>query len=169
MDNVVRLCATTVTASPISSAEELARYSISVRDFEKAQEYVCAARKHLLGSLEYDALLFAAIVSYCRPFSPNEKSKLAMATSRLRIEDFGPLTDPEKGLHERLEELRNKALAHSESELNPTKFHPQTKVFTGRSFSLSNETLDLDAFEAIFVRFAEICHTKRADYSRDAP
>ena len=68
-----------------------------------------------------------------------------------------------------MEKLRNKVLAHSEFEFNPTKFNPKTKVFTGKTFSLSNEAFDLDAFEAILVHFAGICHKKRADYSHPTP
>lgn len=150
----------------ISSDEELNRYSIAVRDFESAKKYLCATKNHPCSSLEYEALLFAAIVSYYRPFSPNEKSKSPKAKSQLRIEDFGSLDDSRKELHEKCKELRNKALAHSEFIFNPTKFNSETGVFSSRPFSLSNVALDLEVFEATLTQFIALCHDVRANYSR---
>jgi hypothetical protein len=158
----------------ISSNGELARYSISVHDFEKALKFISAAKKHGKSSVEYEALMMAAIVSYYRPFSSNERSskegtKPLKAKSSLSIDDFGPLTDFQKELHERFKTLRNKLLAHSEFAYNPTSFDPETKIFSGKTFSLLNETFDLDSIEAILKSFEEICHKKRGDYSSRAP
>lgn len=150
----------------ILSDEELNRYSIALRDFEKAKEYICAAKKQLPSSLEYEALLFAAIVSYYRPFSPNEKSQSAKATSQLHIKDFGFLNNSQSILHQKYRELRNKALAHSEFELNPTKFNSDRKVFSSQPFSLLNEALDLEVFDSTLTQFIELCHEVRANYSR---
>ncbi|MHB1216652.1 MAG: hypothetical protein ACYC1L_00445 [Alphaproteobacteria bacterium] len=145
------------------SEQELNRYSISVRDFEKSKDYVCAARKHPEDSIEREALLFAAIVAYYRPFSPNEKGD-SKASCRLRVKDFGPLTEVESEFHQTCEKLRNKALAHSEFTLNPTKFDRQTEIFSSRSFSLLNENIDLNVFCALLDRFINFCHHRRADF-----
>ncbi|MBV5271191.1 MAG: hypothetical protein JZU55_16415, partial [Afipia sp.] len=72
-------------------------------------------------TLAHEALVFTAIVSYYRPFSPNEKNKNAQATSQLKLDDFSPLSHEELGLHEKCKELRNQALAHSEYKHNPTR------------------------------------------------
>ncbi len=151
---------------PISSEKELNRYSISFLDFEKAQQYICEAKKHDRSSIEYEALLLAAIVSYYRPFSSNEKSKLAKAKSRLFIEEFGSLTDSQKELHEKCKELRNKVIAHSAFEFNPTGIKQNTKVIVSRPYSLLNENFDLDSFETLLTQFVDLCHKKRADYIR---
>ena len=150
----------------ILSDKELSRYSITLRDFEKAKEYICAAKKQLSSSIEYEALLFAAIVSYYRPFSPNEKSQRAKATSRLCIEDFGSLNSSQSELHQKCKKLRNEALAHSEFDRNPTKFKSDRKVFSSQPFSLLNEGLDLEVFDSILTQFIEVCNGVRANYSR---
>lgn len=154
--------------------QKLNRYSIAVRDFEKSRAYVCAARTHNTDTIEYEALLFAAIVSYYRPFSPNEKNEKAAkkgmpidAASRLQIEEFGQLTKVEKEFHKKCEWLRNKALAHSEFAVNPTKFKPQTKIFSSRSFDLRSENIDLQTFGNLLECFIKFCHHRRADYSRN--
>ena len=150
----------------ISSETEFNRYSISLGDFEKAQQYICAAKKHGRASIEYEALILAAIVSYCCPFSSNETSKLAKAQSRLCIKDFGYLTDLQKDLHKKCKKLRNKAIAHSEFKFNPTgiKQKKLKQVIVSRPFSLLNENLDLEIFEKLLTHFVVLCHEKRADY-----
>ena len=149
----------------ILSDEELNRYSIALRDFEKAKEYICAAKRRLPSSLEYEALLFATIICYYRPFSQNEKSKTAKATSLLDIKDFG-LNSSQHIFHQKCKELRNKVLAHSEFERNPTNFNSDRKVFSSQPFSLLNETLDLEVFDSILTQCIELCHEVRANYSR---
>lgn len=166
MDHVVRLCATPVTPARIRSVEELARFSISLRDFEKAHQYLVGARRHLETTIEYEALLFAAIVSYCRPFSGNERGKPLRATKRLLIKDFAPLSEEDEHIHAQLHEARNKRLAHSEFDSNPTSFSPETGMFSGKASTLPS--VNLDKFEQVVLRFIDVCHTKRADYSRHA-
>jgi hypothetical protein len=68
-----------------------------------------------------------AIISYCRPFGPNEKTKKgavpAIAAASL---DFMSLGVQDAGLvaaHELLMALRNTALAHSSHERYPTSFN----------------------------------------------
>lgn len=149
----------------ISSEEELSRYSISLRDFDKAREYISKAKEYSASSLEYEALLFSAVVSYYRPFSSNEKLKSSKATSQLKIEDFGPLTNHQQEIHETCKKFRNKALAHSEFALNPTNFNQNTKVFSSMPFSLSNYNFNLENFDEMLKQFADLCHKKRGDFS----
>lgn len=143
----------------------LNRYSISVRDFEKAKEFICAAKEHPPSSVEYEALLFAAIVSYYRPFSPNERGNSSKAESCLRLEEFDSLTREQKELHEKCKILRNKALAHSEFNHNPTKFNPETGAFASKPFSLLSQNFDLNLFDTVVTKFLDACHNKRAEHA----
>jgi|GEM_PF-989750 len=160
----------------ISSEAELNRYSIAVRDFEDAQRFLCAARNHGIDSIEYEALLFAAIISYWRPFSLNEKSKSAAASVRLDIQNFGTLSENQKELHRNCENLRNKALAHSEYEYNPTRLRP-SGVFVSSPFSLlgSSQIRDpgsvhnMDLFQQLLEKLIDSCHAMRAAYVSNLP
>lgn len=81
---------------PITNEQEFNRYSIAVVDFEKASECLAEARKRLPNDLVFEALLFMAIITYYRPFSPNEKSKRNLkAKSRLNFEDL--IVPPREG------------------------------------------------------------------------
>jgi hypothetical protein len=145
--------------------KEIHRYSIALRDFENAKRYICAMRKHLPSSTEYEALLFATIVSYYRPFSRNEKAQSAEATSQLCNKEFNFLTESQIALHELCKELRNQALAHSEFKHNPTKYNPKTGVFSSRPFSLLSQDFDLVSFEMMLTQVMDFCHKKRAEFS----
>src|SRR5688572_13980645 len=116
----------------ISSEQEFNRFSISAWDFEQACRYLAAAQNYLPNSVEYEALLFAGIVSYARPFSSNERDANARAARRVRLSAFEPLSDEERKLHDRCILLRDKALAHSEIELNPTRLNSDTGVVKSR-------------------------------------
>jgi hypothetical protein len=50
----------------IASDEGFHRYSISFHDFEKALEFAEEAAQHQPNTITYEALMFAAIVSYYR-------------------------------------------------------------------------------------------------------
>src|SRR4051812_1274218 len=109
---------------PIANEQEFNRYTISLADFEKASECMAEARKHLPNNLVFEALLFMAIVAYCRPFSPNEKNTVNVkATSRLTLGQLVVPSDREKEIHTECYTLRNKALAHSEFCYNPTSLN----------------------------------------------
>ena len=153
------------------SNKDINIYSIAVRYFEKAREYICAAKKHDCASIEYDALLSMAIISYYCPFSPhyavpkNKKSQLNFDD----FDDFGFATDDQRDFHEKCKEFRNKTLAHSDFKYNPTKFNPKTKVFSSSQFSILNQDIDLQTFGDILDRVILVCHIKRAKHSKSAP
>lgn len=160
----------------ISTEAELNRYSIAVRDFEDAQRFLCAARNHGIDSIEYEALLFAAIISYWRPFSLNEVRKPAAASVRLDIQNFGTLSEDQKKLHENCGNLRNKALAHSGYEYNPTQVRPSGVIVGGR-FSLlgssqirgSGSVHNMDLFQQLLEKLIDSCHAMRAAYVSSLP
>ncbi len=150
------------------------RYSIALFDFDKAAEYAEGAARHCANTLEHEALIFAAIMCYCRPFSTNERSKDPPAVQRLTLEDFATLSlsEQERNLHDECRKLRNQALAHSEWNRNPTKFNKPSGVISSRPFSLFTNRPDIQALANLSKRLAHECHNKRADYvsvSRYAP
>ena len=85
----------------ISTDQEFNRASIAALDFEKAIEFATAAQRYPANVVEYEALLFVALVCYVRPFSGNEKSAASSATSRLDKEIVKVLPKPERELHDK--------------------------------------------------------------------
>ncbi|MBP0713513.1 hypothetical protein ABXK61_09330 [Burkholderia sola] len=142
------------------------RLSIAVRDFEKCIEFAEEAKGHSQSSLAYEAIVFAAIVCYYRPFSPNERGP-AEATSKLELGDFANLTAPETELHEKCKRLRNKAIAHSEYKYNPTRLDTSSGVIASMPFSLAQNEPNLAALSTLARKLAEECHHMRADYVRN--
>jgi hypothetical protein len=152
---------------PITSEHEFNRYSISLADFEKAFACVEEARKRIPNDLIYEALLFMAIIAYCRPFSENEKSEQNLkAKSRLNLEDLIVPSAREKKIHDECQTLRNKALAHSEFTYNPTSLNSRTGVISSKSFSLLTQPVDLEGLERLLKRLIDLCHNERATYTR---
>ena len=148
------------------SKEELNRISIALRDFEHAIRFASKSLTYRIDTIEYEALLFAAIVCYYRPFSPNEKDKSSPAISSLTISSFSKLSSLENALHENCKDLRNKMLAHSEFQFNPTGFCEAHGVFSSLPFSLNQRRFDVSAFISLTQKLEDQCHTKRADFSR---
>jgi hypothetical protein len=148
----------------ISSDQEFNRYSIASFDLEKALEFATEAKQHPANSFIYEALLFAAIVSYYRPFSPNEKVNNASASSLLKVEDLEALSKSEQEIHKKCKNLRNRDLAHSEFALNPTQLHPDTGVVASKPFSLLTPPFDLVAFIGLIEKLKLACQRHRAVY-----
>lgn len=151
----------------MATTQEFNRLSIAYFDWQKSLDFAKEARKHMPNTTAYEALLFAAIVCYYRPFSPNEKGANPPAASQLKIEDFSVLSQDELTLHENCKSLRNKALAHSEFALNPTKLCETTGVIASRPFSLLAQPFDLEAFIQLLSKLELACHHKRADHLQE--
>lgn len=151
----------------MTTAQEFNRYSIAVFDWQKALAFATEAQKHSPSTTVYEALLFAAIVCYYRPFSPNEKGPNSPAASQLRIEDFPELAQDERAVHEKCKTLRNKALAHSEFTFNPTRLAEATGVIMSKPFSLVAQPFDLEVFVQLISKLELACHHKRADHVRE--
>lgn len=154
-------------ASKLTTEADFNRLSITVRDFEKAIMFSEEALRHPYGALAYEALVFTSIVSYYRPFSPNEKGENPLASSLLKIEEFASLTREELVLHEKCKELRNQALAHSAYKYNPTRLDASLGVVASRPFSLLSHAPELTALMALAKKLADECHHKRANYMRN--
>lgn len=140
------------------------RLSISVRDFEQAIAFAERAAGTAKDDLAYQAFLLAAVVSYYRPFSPNERSQTAKATSSLSIDEFRSLDADELALHEKCKILRNKALAHSEYDMNPTSLDRVSGVISSRPFDLLARGPDPHKLATLATKLANACHHWRADH-----
>lgn len=140
------------------------RFSIALKDFEKANEFLNEARRHEYGSLIHEALMFSAIVCYFRPFTNNEKDPNSKAASRLELSDFESLSNSELKIHEACKELRNKALAHAEIKHHPTSLNRDTGGISTAIFSLVGKAPDLEALQELIDKFIEQCRNRRADY-----
>lgn len=148
----------------MATTQEFNRYSIAAFDWKKSLAFAKEAREHPTNTIVYEALLFAAIVCYYRPFSPNEKGANTPATSHVRIEDFPALSQEEEALHEISKTLRNKALAHSEFAFNPTRLSEATNVIVSKPFSLLVQPFDIETFVQLVSKLELACHHKRAKY-----
>jgi hypothetical protein len=151
----------------MTAGQAFNRLTIAIIDFKKSIDYAEEAAQYSPSDLAHEALLFSAIVCYYRPFSPNEKKKDSAAASQLKLEDFSPLTTAESELHERCKELRNKALAHSEYEFNPTRLRP-SGVIASRPFSLLSHAPEIPALVALARKLINECHNKRANHDCSA-
>lgn len=142
----------------------LNRYSIASFDWDKSLSFAREAQRSGDNSVIYEALLFSAIVCYYRPFSPNEVLSNTAAISKIKIEDFSPLSLSELEVHEKCKLLRNKALSHSEYSYNPTRLCEKTGVISSRPFSLSFQKFDLELFIQLVEKLERMCHHKRANF-----
>ena len=148
----------------ITTEQELNRFSIASFDFEKAIEYAGEARMHRRSTLAYDALLFAAIVCYYRPFSANERRGATTATAALTIDLSSILSEQELALHGECKTLRNKALAHSEHRLNPTRLNLESGIVASRPFSLFARLVDLEGVINLATKLHGGGERARAEY-----
>jgi hypothetical protein len=87
-------------------------------DFREAETY--AMRIASAGDQEIKrALTIATIICYARPFSRNERDGNAEAEPNISFAPQEGLSAAERGLHDLIIKLRNKAVAHSEHSFNP--------------------------------------------------
>ena len=140
------------------------RFSIALRDFERAEAFIKEARNHQYGGLVHEALVLSAIVCYYRPFTNNERNPNSAAASRLELSDFSPLSRNQLDIHETCKELRNKALAHAEITHHPTKLDREKGVISSPVFSLVGKAPLLEEMSELIGKLISQCDDKRADY-----
>lgn len=122
------------------------RARISEKDFEEAGAYL-EALKNDHSDVIRRSLLIAAIIVYSRPFSNNknhDKATNAIVGKPKRI-----LSEKGYELHERIIGYRNKAIAHSDFEKNPTSTSERMEngfVGWSRKFDVLGEPIDIDLF-----------------------
>ena len=123
------------------------RLSISARDLEQSIRFMTelSSLDGEIGTISkgtvHEALLLSAIVSYARPFSHNEIEAIAKANAKITEDVLVRLSDEERALHKKIVSLRNRAIAHSEWSLNPTRLSEQG-VFIGKEFTIWSKLCD---------------------------
>lgn len=141
------------------------RLTISRHDFEKCGQFLSALSSEKYGTIQYEALLFSAIIFYSRPFSCNEKGSNALAASRVDNFVLGNLSDNELELHKLILELRNKAIAHAEWNFNPTKVD-DNKIMSSMPFSIwkyFQDSADIAQFAALRAKVLDNSHNLAAN------
>ncbi|TCZ77542.1 hypothetical protein EYQ95_26050 [Lysobacter sp. N42] len=129
---------------------------LSYRDAEQAEEFFLAAWRAYESIDEVIArgLMIAGIVAYGRPFSGNEDHPTATPTPPFSRR---ALTGQELAAHDRLLELRNKAVAHSDMEYNQVEsaaFADNGFVFSAAQYDPLREANRLPEF-ALVARLAK--------------
>ena len=103
------------------SKSKINRLTSASLDLGNCLRFLQGLSDQTYGSVAYEALLISAIVLYIRPFSENEKKgSPSPSDSRVPETVLANLDAEESLLHERLKELRNKAIAHAEWSYHPT-------------------------------------------------
>jgi hypothetical protein len=152
------------------------RTHISQDDFDDALGFIRAARKYFRESLEFEALLIAAIIAYARPFSRNEQGKNPPVDARLAA-DLMPFQGSQRELHERIINARNKAIAHAEAVYYPVEQVPPSAPSEGVTFLtttsqrwhvLKDLNPDLDSFEAIAKEMRQRCAVHQYEMAKSS-
>lgn len=141
------------------------RFAISLTDFKRAKYFLNESQKHPCGSLAYEALVFAAIICYFRPFSQNENDKNSRAAIKLDLSDFQLLTHDENLIHEQCKSLRNKALAHAEITYHTINVDTDTGGVSRTVFTCTGNAPDLHQLSALIDKFIQQCQNRVADYA----
>lgn len=124
---------------------KLNRWTISRHDFEEAHEYLQAFVSSTDPVIQR-ALISAAIVAYGRPFTPNFGEPKAVRSITLPEDIFDP--DGFR-LHEKILQLRNKGIAHSDYTLKPTARVPSAAsglMTWSKPFNPLSEGINIDKF-----------------------
>ncbi len=148
----------------VCTDKELNRYSISLRDFEKALEFLSKANNHLENDLIRESLLISGLICYCRPFTSNERNKNAQATTRLDFNSFTKMSVADHDLHKQCMLIRNKAIAHAEWSNYPTSRDTETNVICSHIYCLRDENIDWNGLEELANKLRNQCHHLRADF-----
>jgi hypothetical protein len=148
------------------------RTHISAHDFETAGNFAEAAKNYLPSAIEYEALVEAAVIRYARPFSSNEQRGRGKADARLSVNVEQILTSKaDMDLHKRVITLRNKMVAHAESEFYPTTLLDPVGTSRASGFAVASkrwhilsENLDLDALARIADVMRRSCNNQMLDW-----
>src|SRR5258706_5873576 len=135
---------------------EFNRWSISKHDFEEAHEYLEAFSTGM-DSLIQRALLSSAIVAYGRPFKRNDGYPKAVRYISLPA-NFFDTTSQE--LHDKIIELRDRGIAHSDFDRKPTARVPSMNpgVMTwSKPFNPLSEGISIEKFKNMSWRLHMHC------------
>jgi hypothetical protein len=134
--------------------QKLKRHLISKDDFDQAEIFLIGFNQNQPESVQR-ALLISAVIAYGRPFSNNELLENADASSKIPEEPITKqLSKNQKKLHEGILQLRNKAIAHSESSYNPLEFNHISEDeirWLYRPFDILNELNSFNPFKTLLA------------------
>jgi hypothetical protein len=148
------------------------RTHISAHDFETAGSFIQAAKNYPPSAIEYEALVECAVIRYARPLSSNERRGSGKADARLSVNvQQILLSQGDVDLHNRIITLRNKMVAHAESEFYPTTLLDPVGTSRASGFAVAStrwhilgENLDLDAFARIAEAMRRACLNQMLDW-----
>ncbi len=96
---------------------QISRVNISIKDMQHCLKFTSAWNASL-GDVLQRTLITAAVISYTRPFSGNEEHPRATGNPLFSTND---LTQEEHQLHERLRQVRDQAIAHSDFNMSSSR------------------------------------------------
>lgn len=141
------------------------RVNLSSKDFEEAHQYLSGYSPDLSLVLQR-ALLTAAVIAYARPFTKNRGHRDGLATARLPIAVADVLDHDKRALHNRIIDLRDRGIAHSDYSLKPTRrvARQDTAIMTwSKPFDILSELIDVQAFRDL--AWAMHCHCVNAIFA----
>ena len=147
---------------------QLSRARIAKWDFEEASSYLMALHGRRIYVIRR-ALMTAAIVAYCRPFTQNETDSASKATPQLSVSLKELFEAKELELHERLLALRHEALAHSSYARKPVgRVEGNTRGFmlSGRPFDIVSQNVDHKLLLAMCAKLELHCENKMSNLNR---
>ena len=161
--------------SPIGPSKEqlnaqLNRTLLSAGDFREACDCLRYVQKLDLSATDvvvHRALLTAAVIAYCRPFSGNTANEMATGQAAVKLNAL--FSDEQRLLHGKLNALRNEAVAHSDYNRRPVgRTHGNLTGFSiwGANFDLLREGLDVDVWEQMCERLAGECFQRAMAINR---
>jgi hypothetical protein len=127
------------------------RAILSRRDFQQTVHFLQEVRTERT-RIENDAFLIAAVISYARPFSPNERDPQPMAVSRLTINPESVLSPEQLAVHRKVILLRNKVVAHAEFATDPVGLldaQPDGMTLSGPYLEIKDEVDDVRPFLSV--------------------
>jgi hypothetical protein len=134
---------------------QFTRAYISIKDLAQCASYLDVFEK-VTDPIVRRGLFTAAVIAYARPFSENKSHRLAAPKAPISLKR---LTSDQRILHARLCDIRNKAIAHSDYELNPSElleFYNTGFLVESRFYEPLNEQIDVKSFQALVQA---ICYT----------
>lgn len=147
---------------------QLSRARIAKWDFEEASSYILALhgrRNHVIRR----ALITAAIVAYCRPFTQNETDSSSKATKQLSVSLKDLFEPKELELHERILALRHEALAHSSYARKPVgrvEGSMRGFILSGRPFDIVSQNVDHKLLLSMCTKLDLHCENKMSSLNR---
>lgn len=142
------------------------RNLISSEDFLEAVGYLKALERSASDKTVYSALLIAAMISYCRPFTNNQGNQMSNPSVSQKFVDH--LEHDEKKLHRKLMELRNKVFAHSDFDAKPCQRMPGG-VAVMKDVDILKENINIKLFLKIADSMAAKCVRKNIELDRQHP